>query len=158
MLTWGVAYGDVKSLLPMSQDTLNVIKQEALMISLSVRTIRNFSSAIEDQHRQLGYNPPMTICGGDFCRYSKAVASAKGMPSRLLFPIGVHHIRKMLELGDLTLNRTQNLLMTVTIVGTVTVMCMQMNLNELDRLQICNASTRGSNPRAIAPLLVIFIK
>ncbi len=45
--------------------------------------------------------------GGDFTRFSKAVASAKGMPSRLLFPIGVHHVNQLLELGDLTLTNTE---------------------------------------------------
>ena len=115
----------------MSQDTLDAITQEALMIGLSAGTIRNLWSAIEDQHRQFGYNPPLAMRGGDFSMYSKAVASAKGMPSRLLFPIRVHHIRRMLELGNLTLTQTRNLL--ITIVGTV----MYMRGNELDQLQIC---------------------
>jgi hypothetical protein len=70
--------------------------------------------------------------GGDFTRFSKAVASAKGMPSRLLFPIGVHHINQLLELGGLTLTQTRNLMMTI--VGTV--MCMRVN--EIDQLQICD--------------------
>ena len=85
VLTWAVAHGDVKSLLPMSQDTLKAITQEALMVGLSAGTIRNLWSAIEDRHRQYGYDPPLAMRGGDFSRYSKAVASAKGMPSRLLF-------------------------------------------------------------------------
>jgi hypothetical protein len=72
--------------------------------------------------------------GGDFTRFSKAVASAKGMPSRLLFPIGVHHINQLLELGGLTL--TRNLMMTI--VGTV--MCMRVN--EIDQLQICDVLWR----------------
>ena len=136
VLTWAVAHGDVKSLLPMSQDTLKAITQEALMVGLSAGTIRNLWSAIEDRHRQYGYDPPLAMRGGDFSWYSKAVASAKGMPSRLLFPIGVHHIGKMLELEDLTLTQTRNLMLTI--VGTV--MCMRVN--ELDQLQICDVLWR----------------
>ena len=54
------------------------------------------------------------------------------MPSRLLFLIGVHHVNQLLELGDLTLTQTRNLMMTI--VGMV--MCMRVN--ELDQLQICD--------------------
>jgi hypothetical protein len=86
VLTWGVAHDEVKLPLPMSQDTLKAITQECLMIGMSAGTIRSLWSAIEDRHRQFGYTPPLAIRGGDFARYSRAVASVKGMPSRLIFP------------------------------------------------------------------------
>ena len=132
VLTWAVAHDSVDSLLPMSQDTLKAITREALMVGLSAGTIRNLWSAIENRHRLFGYEAPLAMRGGDFTRFSKAVASAKGMPSRLLFPIGVHHINQLLELGGLTLTQTRNLMMTI--VGTV--MCMRVN--EIDQLQICD--------------------
>ncbi len=103
------------------------------MVGLSAGTIRNLWSAIENQHRLFGYEAPLAMRGGVNTRFSKAVASAKGMPSRLLFSIGVHHwhVNQLLELSDLTLTQTRNLMMTI--VGTV--MCMRVN--EL-QLQICD--------------------
>jgi hypothetical protein len=123
VLTWGVAHDEVKLLLPMSQDTLKAITQECLMIGMSAGTIRNLWSAIEDRHRQFGYTPPLAMRGGDFARYSRAVASVKGMPSRLIFPIGVHHVKQMLELTALSPAQTRDVLMCV--LGTV--MCMRVN-------------------------------
>jgi hypothetical protein len=131
VLTWAVADGDVKSLFKVSQDTLKAITQEALMVGMSAGTIRNLWSAIENRHRLFGYEAPLAMRGGDFTRFSKAVASAKGMPSRLLVPIGVHHVNQLLELGDLTPTQTRNLMMTIV----DTVMCMRVN--EIDQLQIC---------------------
>jgi hypothetical protein len=40
--------------------------------------------------------------GGDFARYSRAVASIKGLSSLLMFPICVHHVKQMLELTALS--------------------------------------------------------
>jgi hypothetical protein len=132
VLTWGVAHDEVKSLLPMAQDTLKAITQEGLMIGMSAATIRNLWSAIEDRHRMFGYIPPLAMRGGDFSRYSKAVASVKGIPSRLIFPVGVHHVQQMLALGGLSLAQTRDVLMCV--LGTV--MCMRVN--EVDQLQVCD--------------------
>jgi hypothetical protein len=106
VLTWGVAHDEVKSLLPMAQDTLNLkaITQEGLMIGMSAATIWNLRSGWVSNrrspqdvrlHASLG-----NAGGGKFSRYSKAVASAKGIPSRLIFPVGVHHVQQMLALGD----------------------------------------------------------
>jgi hypothetical protein len=85
VLTWGIAHEEVRSLLPMSQGTLKAMTQEMLMVGCAAGTIRNLWSAIEDRHRIVGYPPPFDMRGGDFLRYSKAVASVKGMPSRLIF-------------------------------------------------------------------------
>ncbi len=102
------------------------------MVGMSARTIRNLWSAIENRHRLFCYESPLAMRGGDFTRFSKAVASAKGMSSHLLFPIGVHHVNQQLELGDLTLTQTRNLMMMIV----HTVMCMRVN--EIDQLQICD--------------------
>ena len=114
------------------------------MIGMSAGSIRNLWSAIEDRHRQFGYTPPLAMRGGDFSRYSKAVASIKGMPSRLIFPVGVHHVKQMLELVALSPAQTRDVLMCV--LGTV--MCMRVN--EVDQLQICDVLWRfdaGFHPR-----------
>ncbi len=72
--------------------------------------------------------------GGDFSRYSKAVASVKGMPSLLIFPMGVQHVQKMLDLVGLTISQRCDIMMLMCALGTV--MCMRVN--EVDQLQICN--------------------
>jgi len=136
VLTWGVAHEEVKSLLPMTQQTLKAITQEMLMVGCSAGTIRNLWSAIEDRHRLFGYQPPLAMRGGDFSRYSKAVASVKGTPSRLIFPVGVHHVQKMLDLIGLTITQRRDMLMCA--LGTV--MCMRVN--EVDQLQICDVLWR----------------
>jgi hypothetical protein len=74
--------------------------------------------------------------GGDFSRYSKAVASVKGTPSRLIFPVGVHHVQKMLDLVGLTTSQRRDMLMCAL----ETVMC--MSVNEIDQLQICDVLWR----------------
>jgi hypothetical protein len=70
VLTWGVAHEEVKSLLPMTQETLKAITQEMLMVGCAAGTIRNLWSAIEDRHRIFGYMPPLALRGGDFSRFS----------------------------------------------------------------------------------------
>ena len=136
VLTWGVAHEKVKSLLPMNMETLQAITQEMLMIGCSTGTILNLWSAIEDRHRTYGYDPPLAMRMGDFSRYSKAVASIKGTPSRLLFPVGVHHVYQMIQLEDQTLAQMRNTVLTI--LGTV--MCMRVN--EVDQLQICDVLWR----------------
>ena len=136
VLTWGVAHEEVQSLLPMNMDTLQAITQELLMIGCAAGTVRNLWSAIEDRHRTYGYDPPLAMRMGDFSRYSKAIASIKGTPSRLLFPVGVHHVYKMIQLEDQSLAEMRNTMLTV--LGTV--MCMRVN--EIDQLQICDVLWR----------------
>jgi hypothetical protein len=103
-----------------------------LIVGCSAGTIRNLWSAIEDRHRLFGYQPPLAMRGGDFSQYSKAAASVKGMPSRLILPVGVHHVQKMLDLVGLTISQLHDMLMCA--LGTV--MCMRVN--EVDQLQICD--------------------
>ena len=56
----------------------------------------------------------------------------QGTPSRLLFPVGVHHVYQMIQLEDQSLAQMHNTMLTV--LGTV--MCMRVN--EMDQLQICD--------------------
>ncbi len=98
-----IAHDEVGSLLPMGLPVLKAITQERLMLGSSAGTIRNLWSAIEDRHQSFGYTPPLAAREGGFSRYSKAVASVEGMPSRVIFSIGTHHVRLMLELVGLSL-------------------------------------------------------
>jgi len=70
--------------------------------------------------------------------------SMKGLPSLLMFPISVHHVKQMLELTALSPAQTRDVLMYV--LGTV--MCMRVN--EVDQLKICDVLWRfdgGFHPR-----------
>ncbi len=59
VVTWGVAHEEEKSLLPMSQETLQAITQEMLMVCFSAGTY--VWSTIEVRHRTYGYNPPLAM-------------------------------------------------------------------------------------------------
>jgi hypothetical protein len=120
----------------MGLPVLKAITQEMLMLGSSAGTIRNLWSAIEDRHRFFGYTPQLAAREGDFSRYSKAVASVKEMPSRVIFPIGTHHVRLMLELVGLSLAQRRDIL--ICVLGTV--MCLRVG--EISQLQICDVLWR----------------
>ena len=103
------------------------------MVGCGAGTIRNVWSAIEDRHRRFGYSPPLGI-EGDFSRMARAVGSVKEfkLPSRLIFPIGQHHIQRMMELAGLTLTQRRDMLACV--VGTVA--CMRVS--EVANMQLCD--------------------
>ena len=61
----------------------------------------------------------------------KAVCAALGAPSRLLFPIGPHHLELMVELEDLTLAQERAVMITVT--GTAS--CSQVS--EVENFRLC---------------------
>jgi hypothetical protein len=96
---------------------------------------RNHSESVvghRGQASHLWVHASLGATRGDFSRFSKAVASVKGMPSRLIFPIGVHHIQRLLELIGLTIVQRRDML--ICVVGTV----MVLRVNEVDQLQICD--------------------
>jgi integrase len=115
----------------MSQTTLKALTQELLMVGCGAGTIRNVWSAIEDRHRRFGYSLPLAIAG-DFSRMARAVGSVKGLPSRLIFPIGQHHVQRLMELAGLTLTQRRDMLACV--VGTVA--CLRVG--EVANLQLCD--------------------
>ena len=122
---------EVERLLPMSMDTLKAITQELLMMGCATGTIRNVWSAIEDRSRRFGYSLPLRI-EGDFSRMARAVGSVRGQPSRLIFPIGTHHVRDLLELAGLTLTQRRDVF--ITVVGTTA--CLRVG--EVSNIQICD--------------------
>jgi hypothetical protein len=131
VITWGVAHDEVGQLLPMSQDTLKAITQEMLMVGCSAGTVRNMWSAVADRHRQHRLPAPLAI-EGEFSRLARAVGSVRGEPSRLIFPVGVHHIQRLVEMAGLTLTQRRNML--ICVVGTVA--CMRVS--EVANLQLCD--------------------
>jgi len=131
VITWAIAHEEVASILPMTQTTLKAITQEMMMIGCATGTIRNVWSAVEDRHRRFGYALPLGM-QGDFTRMSKAVASVQGQPSRLIFPVGVHHVKALLELAGLTDTQTRDML--VCVLGTVC--CLRVG--EVAQLQVCD--------------------
>ena len=133
VLTWGIAHEIVADLLPMSRTTLTALTQEMLMVGCSAGTIKNLWSSIEDRHRRFGLAMPLGGAG-EFKRLYKAVAAVKGTPSRIMFPIGVHHIKRLLELVGLTECQERDVL--VTVLGTV--VCMRVVDSELTFLRVCD--------------------
>jgi hypothetical protein len=131
VLTWGIAHGVVAELLPMSKETLTALTQEMLMVGCAAGTIKNLWSSIEDRHRRFGLAMPLGGVG-EFKRLYKAVAAVKGTPSRIMFSIGVHHVKRLLELVGLTECQERDVL--VTVLGTV--VCMRVA--ELSFLQVCD--------------------
>lgn len=131
VVTWAVAHEVVGDLLPMSKTTLTALTQEMLMVGCAAGTIKNLWSSIEDRHRRFGF--PMPLGGaGEFKRLYKAVAAVKGTPSRIMFPIGTHHVKRLLELVGLTECQERDVL--VCVLGTV--LCMRVV--ELSFLQVCD--------------------
>lgn len=111
VVTWGIAHKCLQNLLPMSRETIKALTQELLMVGCAAGTIRNVWSSIADRHRRFGLAFPFSS-QGEFSRMCKAVAAVVGTPSRIIFPIGAHHVQRMLELIGLTDEQTRSVLMT----------------------------------------------
>jgi len=113
VLTFGLAHGELDKLLPMSMATLKSLTAEFLMVGVAANSVKNIWSAIEHWHRKAGVPSPLAQ-RMSFKRTFKAVCAVRGAPSRLLFPIGPHHLKMMLELVDLTPAQEHSVMITVT--------------------------------------------
>ena len=131
VLTWGIAHRALGQLMPMSKITLKALTQELLMVGCAAGTIKNVWCSIADRHRRFGHNTPLAAAG-DFKRLYKAVAAVKGAPSKLLFPIGTHHLRRLLELIGLTECQSRDVLVCAT--G----MALCCRVVEITDFQICD--------------------
>ena len=131
VVTWLLAHDAADQGLPMPRSLLEALTMELLLMGLSVGSIRNIWSAIENRHRMYGHEPPLGE-PGSFRRGIKALSSLRGQPSKLLFPMGRRHIRALLRLVGLTWAQRRNVLLVVT--GTV--MCARVS--EPAALRICN--------------------
>jgi hypothetical protein len=97
----------------MSKVTLKALTQEFPMVGCAAGTIKNVSCNISDRHSRFGYNAPLAA-EGDFKRLYKAIAAVKGAPSKLLFPIGIHHLRRLLDFIGLTECQSRDVLVCAT--------------------------------------------
>ncbi len=131
VITWGIAHGCVADVLPMVKDTLKALTLELLMTGCATGTIRNVWSSVEERHRRFGYPLPLGE-PGDFRRLYKAVSAVKGAPSRVIFPIGSHHMKRMLELLGMSSTQERDMLMCCT--GTA----LNCRVVEVAFFQICD--------------------
>ena len=131
VLTFGMAHGTMHQLLPMAIGELRALVMEFLMLGVSAASIKNVLSAIEHRHRMAGVAPPL-VERLSFKRMMKAVSSVGGTPSRLRFPIGAHHLWRLLRLDQPSHMER----MAVMIVCTGTVCCSRVA--ELANLQVCD--------------------
>ena len=109
MVTWGVSHGDAHLLLPMSLETLKSLTVELLIAGSSVNTIKNVWRAIEDSHRMPGHVLPLAK-PMLFSRMVKALASVRGSPGRLIFPISAEHVQELLRMTGQSVNQTRRML------------------------------------------------
>ena len=131
VLTFGMAHGTMDLLLPMAVGELRALVMEFMMLGVSAGSIKNVLSAIEHRHRMAGLAPPLMERLA-FKRMMKAVSSVSGTPSRLRFPIGAHHLWKLLRLHHPSL-----LERTAVVVVCTGTLCYS-RVSELANLQLCD--------------------
>ena len=131
VITFGLAHEIMHKILPMSITELKAFTLELLMSGDSANSIKNAWSAIEHRHRMAGLDPPLAPPLA-FKRLFKAVASIKGTPGRLQFPIGAHHLRRFLSLVGLSRLELRSVLSTS--LGTVG--CCRVE--EVANMQVCD--------------------
>ena len=106
------------------------------MVGVAANSIRNVWSAIEHRHRLAHLaavrRSLLRTDGMAFKRSFKAVCAIRGAPSRDLFPVGPHHLPRLLQL--IGLSWMQRRAVMITVLGTV--MCCRVS--ELANLQICD--------------------
>ena len=131
VVTWGIAHESVHLLLPMTQATVKALTQELLMVGCAAGTIKTCWCSIEDRHRRFGHFLPLGKAG-DFGRLYKAVCAVRRTPSKLNFPVGVHHLKQLLSLQGLKPAQHRDVLICAT--GTL----LSCRVVEVSMLQICD--------------------
>ena len=131
VVTWLLAHDLADKGLPMTREVLEALTMELIFLGLSVGSIRNIWSSIENRHRIYGHQPPLGE-PGSFKRGIKAISSLRGQPIKLMFPVGRRHVQGLLRLIGLTWTQQRNVLLTLT--GTV--MCARVS--ETAGLRVCN--------------------
>ena len=131
VVTWGIAHECVAGVLPMTKDTLKALTLELLMAGCASGTIGSVWSSIEERHRRFGHPLPLGEPGA-FRRLYKAVSAVKGAPSRVIFPIGSHHMKRMMGLLGLSSAQERDVLMCCT--GTA----LNCRVGEVTFFRICD--------------------
>jgi hypothetical protein len=132
VLTWGLAHGIMDKILPMSAEDFRALVMEMMMVGLGAASIKNIMSAVQTRHRLAGLTPPLMESRA-FARMYKAVASVKGTPSRLRFPVGTHHLLQMIALEG-RMSPLERRAVLVTCVGTACV----SRVDEMAQIQMCD--------------------
>ena len=130
-VTFAIAHGDLRILIPSQKPTVYAWAQELLMMGASAAYIENSLSAIQSRHHSYGFRPPLSQ-KFEFRNLSKAIASLKGTPKRLFFPVTKEHLRKMLHLRNLTAAQER----AVIITSTGTQLCCRVS--EIRNFQVCD--------------------
>ena len=137
VLTFGMAHGTMDRLLPMPPQEVRALLMEFMMLGVSAGSLKNVLSAVIHRHRMAGLTPPL-VAPGAFKRTMKAVASVTGMPSRLRYPIGTHHLREMLRLCGITGDRGPSLVEHTAMVTSCTGTVCCSRPAELSNMQTCD--------------------
>ena len=74
-----------------------------------VKTIKDLWCAIEVRHRMTGHVLPLAK-PMLFRRMVKALASGRGSPGRLIFPISAEHVQELLRMTGQSVNQTRRML------------------------------------------------
>jgi hypothetical protein len=106
-----MAHEVMDQLLPKSVETLKAFTVELLLVGASANTVKNAWSAIEHRHRMAELPPPL-IQDLAVQRLFKAVASIRGTPGSILYPIGTHHLKALFEKVGLTMAEERAVLVT----------------------------------------------
>ena len=116
---------------PSQKSTVYTWAQELLMMRASAAHIENSLSAIQFCHNSYGFRLPLSR-KFEFRNLSKAIASLKGTPKRLFFPVTKEHLRKMMHLRNLTAAQER----AVIITSTRSQLCCRVS--EVRNFQVCD--------------------
>lgn len=130
-MTSAIAHGDFRVLKPSQKSTVYTRAQELLMMRASAAHIENSLSAIQSRHNSYGFRLPLSR-KFEFRNLSKAIASLKGTPKRLFFPVTKEHLRKMMHLRNLTAAQER----AVIITSTRSQLCCRVS--EVRNFQVCD--------------------
>ena len=130
-MTSAIAHGDFRVLKPSQKSKVYTWAQELLMMRASAAHIENSLSAIQFCHNSYGFRLPLSR-KFEFRNLSKAIASLKGTPKRLFFPVTKEHLRKMMHLRNLTAAQER----AVIITSTRSQLCCRVS--EVRNFQVCD--------------------
>jgi hypothetical protein len=130
--SWGLAYGIMDQLLPMSLSNLEALIMELMILGLAANSIKNMMAYIQARHRMCGLAQP-NLQSKLFSQMSKAIASTTGAPARLRFPVGTHYLVQMVAL-DRLMSPLEWWAVMVVLIGTACV----SRVDEVAQMQMCN--------------------
>ena len=100
VLTWAIAYGAVRLLLPMSLDTLKALSWQLVTLRCGPALMQKVWGTIAQRHHAFDLVPPLSR-PGEYGRWLHAVSVSPGRPRLLKFPIQRDHVVRLLSLPGL---------------------------------------------------------